>query len=141
LILKVKKLSEEAKLPVKATAGSACYDVCSTRDRFLLPMERSLIPTGLSFELPPGLGLDVRPRSGLALKGLVILNSPGTIDNDYRGELKVAVINLSSGPFTIRKGDRIAQVRPISIMEIELEEVEGLSETARGKGGFGSTGK
>jgi dUTP pyrophosphatase len=139
--LKIKKLSSNSKLPTKATSGSACYDVYSRKRILLSPMEKALVPTGLSFELPPGFGMDIRPRSGLALKGLVILNSPGTLDSDYRGELMVPSINLSSGNILIDKGDRIAQIRLFKTIDIEFEEVEELSETERGVGGFGSTGK
>lgn len=141
MILKVKKLVEEAKLPTKATKGSVCWDVYSVASKSLLPRNIFVIPTGLAFELPEGIGLDIRPRSGLASAGLMILNSPGTLDSDYRGELKVAVINFSGGPFLIEKGDRIAQLRPIRTMDMQWEEVENLSGTERGEGGFGSSGK
>lgn len=139
--LKVKKLHKEAKFPKKATEGSACWDVFSTERKLFSPMEKGIIHTGLAFELPMGRGLDIRPRSGWASRGLIILNSPGTLDSDYRGELLVSCMNLSSGNIVVNKGDRIAQIRPIRIEELEFEEVEELSETGRGEGGFGSTGK
>ena len=139
--LKVRKLHEDARLPTKATPGSVCYDVYSVEAKALLPMERWMIPTGLAFELPRWIGLDIRPRSGLASLGLVILNSPGTLDSDYRGELKISCINLSGGNFIVNKGDRIAQIRPFQAEELEFKEVEELTETPRGIGGFGSTGK
>ena len=142
MIIKVKKLTENARMPTRGTVGSFCFDVSSTKRFLLSPMERVIVPTGLSFEMPEGVGIDVRPRSGLASRGLLILNSPGTLDNDYRGELKVACMNLSSGNILIDKGDRIAQIRPIfTLTRTEFEEVEELSETERGDGGFGSTGR
>jgi len=141
MILKVKKLTEEAKLPLKATGGSVCYDIYSTKRYLLSPMERVLVSTGLAFELPKWIGLDIRPRSGLASKGLLILNSPGTLDSDYRGELKIICMNLSNGNILINKGDRVAQIRPFQVEELEFKEVEELNTSYRGKGGFGSTGK
>ena len=104
-------------------------------------MERVLVPTGLAFELLPGIGLDIRPRSGLASKGLIILNSPGTLDSDYRGELKVSVMNLHHGNILINTGDRIAQIRPFRTICFECREISRLSKTKRGKKGFGSSGK
>ena len=138
--LKILKLHPDAELPTKATSGSACYDIYSVERRILSPMGRATIPTGLAFEPPEGYGLDIRPRSGWASKGLIILNSPGTLDSDYRGELKVICMNLSSGNILVSKGDRIAQVRLFKELCLEFEEVEKLNETKRGKGGFGSTG-
>jgi len=142
MIIKVKKLCPKAKMPVKATSGSFCFDVSSTKRFLLSPMERVIVSTGLAFELPEGVGIDVRPRSGLASKGLIILNSPGTLDEDYRGDLKIICMNLSSGNILISEGDRIAQIRPIfTLTSTEFEEVEELSETERGSSGFGSTGR
>jgi dUTP pyrophosphatase len=107
----------------------------------LKPMERRLIPTGLALELPEGFEAQVRPRSGLAHKiGLTCLNSPGTIDADYRGEVSVLIVNLSKEPATIRRGDRIAQLVVAPVCQAELLEVSALSQTSRGAGGFGSTG-
>ena len=140
--LKVKRIRQGAKLPIKATEGSICYDVFSAAYKILLStMEKAKIPTGLAFELPPGMGLEIRPRSSLADKGLIILNSPGTLDSDYRGELFIICQNLSIGNILINMGDRIAQIRLIRSMDIEFEEVEELSRTERGEGGFGSTGR
>ena len=139
--LKILKLDPDAELPIRATPGSACYDVYSVKRQLLIPMGRASIPTGLAFELPRGYGLDIRPRSGLASRGLIILNSPGTLDSDYRGELKVICMNLSSGNILVSKGDRIAQVRLFKEICLEFEEVEKLNETKRGQSGFGSTGK
>jgi len=107
----------------------------------LEPMERRLVPTGLAIELPVGFEAQVRPRSGLALKqGLTCLNTPGTIDADYRGEVQVLLVNLSKEPTTLRRGDRIAQLVVAPVAQATLVEVDALSETARGSGGFGSTG-
>lgn len=138
--LKVKRLCKDARLPTKATPGSACYDVYSVERKLFSPTDKHIIHTGLAVELPSCWGLEIRPRSGLASRGLVILNSPGTIDEDYRGEILVSFINLSSGNILVDKGDRIAQVRPFYVDMVLLEEVEELNETERGKGGFGSTG-
>lgn len=108
----------------------------------LLPGSRTLVPTGLSIELPEGYEAQVRPRSGLALaSGITVLNSPGTIDADYRGEVAVLLVNLSGAPFEIRRGERIAQLIVAPVVRAELVEVEALAETQRGDGGFGSTGK
>ncbi len=107
----------------------------------LAPLERRLIPTGLCIELPPGYEGQVRPRSGLALKqGLTCLNSPGTIDADYRGEVGVILINLSNAAVTLAPGDRVAQLIIAPVVQATLAEVEVLSDTTRGEGGFGSTG-
>lgn len=107
----------------------------------LAPMERRLVPTGLAVELPEGFEAQVRPRSGLALKqGLTCLNTPGTIDADYRGEVQVLLINLSMEPTTVRRGDRVAQLVVAPVARATLLEVEHLSDSARGQGGFGSTG-
>src|SRR5919106_6073959 len=107
----------------------------------LQPFERAAIPTGLAVEIPPGFEGQVRPRSGLALKaGITCLNSPGTIDADYRGEVKVILANLSRDAFTVRRGDRIAQLVVSAVARARLTEVEQLGESTRGSGGFGSTG-
>jgi len=131
-------------LPQYETTSSAGMDLRADLPEpvVLQPLERTLIPTGLFMELPTGYEAQVRPRSGLAIKyGIGVLNSPGTIDADYRGEIKVILINLSNEAFTINNGDRIAQMVIASHVQAELEEVEILSETERGAGGFGSTGK
>jgi len=108
----------------------------------LQPLERRAIPTGLAIEIPPGYEGQVRPRSGLALKeGVTCLNSPGTIDADYRGEVQVILANLSNAPVTIHRGDRIAQLVIARTCRVQLREVSDLSGTARGSGGFGSTGR
>ncbi len=108
----------------------------------LKPLERAAVPTGLALEIPRGFEGQVRPRSGLALRhGITCLNSPGTIDADYRGEVKVVLANLSNEPYTVRRGDRIAQLVFAPVTRAELVEVESLSPTERGNGGFGSTGR
>jgi len=131
-------------LPQYATVASAGFDVRANIDApmILKSMERALVPTGLFMELPEGHEAQVRPRSGLALKhGITVLNSPGTIDADYRGELKVLLINLSNEDFAINDGERIAQVIVARHERVQWEEVEQLMETERGAGGFGHTGK
>ncbi|TXT29873.1 MAG: dUTP pyrophosphatase [Chitinophagaceae bacterium] len=131
-------------LPEYATAGSSGMDLRAfmLEPMVIDPMQRVLIPTGIFIELPPHLEAQVRPRSGLALKqGLTCLNSPGTVDADYRGELKVILINLSGQPQTIQPGDRIAQMVIQQVEKIEWQAVDQLSDSTRGTGGFGSTGK
>jgi dUTP pyrophosphatase len=131
-------------LPAYATAGSSGVDIRANIDQpiILAPLERVLVPTGLFFEMPEHLEAQVRPRSGLAIKqGLTCLNTPGTIDADYRGEVKVILINLSKEAQTIQNGDRIAQVVFQTVEKVQFEQVEQLNETDRGAGGFGHTGK
>ncbi len=132
------------ELPAYATAGSAGMDIRANLQEavVLQPLERSLIPTGLFIELPEGYEAQVRPRSGLAFKqGITCLNSPGTIDSDYRGEIKVILINLSSEPQTLHQGDRIAQMVISKVAKAQLNCVTNISVTGRGEGGFGHTGK
>lgn len=131
-------------LPKYETSASAGIDLrANIEEPFTLQaMERTLIQTGLFMEIPEGYEAQVRPRSGLAIKhGITILNSPGTIDADYRGEIKVIIINLSQEPFVIQDGDRIAQMIFSSVEQAELIATEELTDTHRGEGGFGSTGK
>lgn len=131
-------------LPKYETTASAGMDLRANLEQpvELLPLERAMIPTGLFIELPVGYEAQVRPRSGLAAKhGITVLNTPGTIDADYRGEIKVILVNLSNSLFTISDGDRIAQMIISAHVQANLEEVEVLSETERGAGGFGHTGK
>jgi len=130
-------------LPKYETVASAGMDLRANLDRpmRIAPMERVLVPTGLYIELPVGYEAQVRPRSGLALKkGITVLNSPGTIDADYRGEIRVILINLSNETYEIIDGDRIAQMVVSSHVQAQWDEVEILSETRRGAGGFGHTG-
>ena len=131
-------------LPQYATEQSAGVDLRANLDEpvVLKPLERCLIPTGLFIALPKGFEAQVRPRSGLAIKhGIGVLNSPGTIDADYRGEIRVILVNLSSETFTIQDGERIAQMVIARHEQVEWEQVEVLDETERGAGGFGHTGK
>ncbi|MBQ2007668.1 MAG: dUTP diphosphatase [Alistipes sp.] len=131
-------------LPEYQTPLSAGLDIRANLDECvtLRPLERAMIPTGLFVELPEGCEMQIRPRSGLAAKhGITVLNSPGTIDADYRGEIKVILVNLSNEPFTIEAGERIAQMIVARYEQIEWQAVEELSATERGAGGFGSTGK
>ena len=131
------------QLPAYATSQSAGMDLRANIDApiILQPMERRLVPTGLYIALPEGFEAQVRPRSGLALKhGLTVLNSPGTIDADYRGEIMVLLINFSNEPFTINDGERIAQMVVARHEQAEFVEVEVLDETERGEGGYGHTG-
>ncbi|MCX7696113.1 MAG: dUTP diphosphatase [Bacteroidales bacterium] len=130
-------------LPSYTTAQSSGLDLQAHLDEpiTLQPMGRALISTGIFIELPDGFEAQVRPRSGLAINhGITVLNTPGTIDADYRGEIKVILINLSDKPFTIRPGDRIAQLVISSVVRIEWDEVHSLQETIRGEGGFGHSG-
>lgn len=132
------------QLPAYETASSAGMDLRAfvDADVVLKPFERKLIPTGLFIELPDGYEAQIRPRSGLAIKsGITVLNSPGTIDADYRGEIKVILINLSNEDFTIKSGDRICQMVIAKHEKAEFVEVNEISETERGAGGFGHTGK
>ncbi|WP_447640149.1 MULTISPECIES: dUTP diphosphatase [Chitinophagaceae] len=131
-------------LPTYATSGSSGLDLRAAIDApvALQPMQRILIPTGLFIELPEGHEAQVRPRSGLAInQGITCLNTPGTIDADYRGEIKVILINLSTEPQTIKPGDRIAQMVIQQVAQVILYEVKEITETERGEGGFGHTGK
>lgn len=131
-------------LPAYATSGSAGMDLkANTLETVSIkPMERFMVPTGLYIELPEGYEAQIRPRSGLACKyGITVANSPGTIDADYRGEIKVCLINLSDAPFILRPGERIAQMVVSKHENVEWDEVLFLTETERGEGGFGHTGK
>lgn len=131
-------------LPSYRTDGSAGLDLAADLDEALTlaPLARALVPTGLILEIPQGFEGQVRPRSGLALKhGITCLNSPGTIDSDYRGEVQVLLVNLGSEPFEIRRGERIAQLVIAPVTQATLVEVEQVSDTTRGSGGFGSTGR
>lgn len=131
-------------LPFYSTVHSAGMDLRANLDEpiTLNPLERKLVPTGLFIELPEGYEAQVRPRSGLAInKGITVLNSPGTIDADYRGEIKIILINLSNEPFVINHGERIAQMIVASYEKVDWEAAEELEESVRGEGGFGHTGK
>ena len=128
--------------PAYATQGAAGLDVVAAEALTLAPGERQAIATGFSIAIPAGYEVQVRPRSGLALKhGITCLNTPGTIDEDYRGEVKVILANLGSEPFDVRRGERIAQLVPAPVLKAQFREVAELPETGRGAGGFGSTGQ
>jgi dUTP pyrophosphatase len=134
---------EELPLPAYATAGAAGMDLLAavTAPVTVDPGKRALIPTGLTIALPAGYELQVRPRSGLALRnGVILPNSPGTIDEDYRGEVQVIVLNAGDAPFVIERGMRIAQAIVAPVVQAMWQEVEALDDTSRGTGGFGSTG-
>ena len=143
--MKVKVVNSSAfALPEYQTPLSAGLDIRANLSESitLSPLERAMVPTGLFVELPEGYEMQIRPRSGLAAKhGITVLNSPGTIDADYRGEIKVILVNLSNTTFTIEPGERIAQMIVARYEQVEWQAVESLSETERGAGGFGSTGK
>jgi dUTP pyrophosphatase len=139
--VKIKCLHPEATLPCYEHPGDAGADLVAIAPHTLQPMEWAAIPTGLSAEVPHGFELQVRPRSGLALKhGVTVLNSPGTVDAGYRGEIKVLLLNLGAEPFHIAKGQRIAQLVVAPVICAQFEQADELSLSQRGMGGFGSTG-
>ncbi len=128
--------------PAYATTGAAGLDIVSAEDVVLGPGDRHAVATGFAVAIPAGYEIQVRPRSGLALKfGVTCLNTPGTIDADYRGEVKVILANLGAAPFEVKRGERIAQLVPAEVTAARFLEVETLDDTARGAGGFGSTGR
>ena len=139
----IKRLSKEVSLPKYETSGSSGMDLAANIDTNINidPGKSAIIPTGLALSIPKGFEVQIRPRSGLAAKQKIsVLNTPGTIDADYRGEIKVILINLCHEPIRVEKGLRIAQMVVCPIVQAQLKEVDDLSETERGKGGFGSTG-
>ncbi|HYZ15351.1 MAG TPA: dUTP diphosphatase [Candidatus Acidoferrum sp.] len=142
----VVRLPEGAGLPLPAymSDGAAGADVVAAVDAELVlaPGARALVPTGFALEIPVGLEVQVRPRSGLAFKhGVTVLNAPGTIDSDYRGHVQVLLVNLGSEPFVVRRGERIAQLIVAPVVQAAFREVAALAESGRGNGGFGSTGR
>ncbi len=140
--IKIKKLHENAIIPSYQTNEAAGFDLHSIDELIIKAGERALVKTGFAIALPSGYELQVRPRSGLALKnGITVLNSPGTVDSDYRGEIMVILINHSNEDFAIKQGDRIAQGVVQAVLQARFEEVNELDDTQRGSGGFGSTGK
>lgn len=146
LRVKIKRFAhaEGLELPFYATLGSAGMDLlyAGYEEVVLKPFERRLLPTGIAIELPEGYEAQVRPRSGLAIRhGITLLNTPGTIDSDYRGEIKVILINLGDEDFIIRRGERIAQLVVAPVVRVQWEEVEELTQSLRGPNGFGSTGR
>ena len=139
----IKRLSKEVSLPKYETSGSSGMDLSANIDAKINiePGKTAIIPTGLALSIPKGFEIQIRPRSGLAAKQKIsVLNTPGTIDSDYRGEIKVILINLSQKSFKVEKGLRIAQMVVCPVVQAQLKEVNDLNETARGEGGFGSTG-
>ena len=139
----IKRLSKKVQLPKYETSGSSGMDLAANieSDIIISPGKTATIPTGISLAIPKGFEVQIRPRSGLAVKQkITVLNTPGTIDADYRGEIKVILINLGTEPFKIEKNLRIAQMVVCPVEQAELKEVEDLSKTDRGTGGFGSTG-
>ena len=144
VVVKILKLNDGVSLPSYQTEGAAGMDLCAflSEPLTLKPLERKLIPTGLKMELPQGYEAQVRPRSGMSIKhGITLINCVGTIDEDYRGELCVPVVNISSENFTINNGDRIAQMVISPVTKADIKVVSEISDTQRGEGGFGSTGK
>jgi dUTP pyrophosphatase len=140
--VKIKKLIENAIIPQYQTAKSAGFDLHSIEDYTIQPNERVLIKTGISMAIDDGYELQIRPRSGIAYKhGITVLNSPGTVDSDYRGEIMILLINHSNDEFIIQVGERIAQGVINQIVQASFDEVDELNDTDRGSGGFGSTGK
>ena len=140
----VKRLNKNIKLPVYKTSGSSGMDIAANLKKriSIKPGKSALIPTGIMLAIPKNYEIQIRPRSGLAVKnGISVLNTPGTIDSDYRGELKVILINLSKKNFFVKSGDRIAQIILCPVVKGKLKEVNYLPKTVRDKGGFGSTGK
>jgi len=146
VVVKVKLLEGKNRapaLPQKATQGSSGFDIFASNDEEIVikPGKRALIPTGIAIELPAGYEAQIRPRSGLAWKyGITLLNSPGTIDSDYRGEIKIILANLGEEPFRVKKGDRVAQMVISKVADAELKIVDELSSTERESGGFGHSG-
>jgi dUTP pyrophosphatase len=143
-VIRVKKKDDRVKLPRYGSSGAAGMDLEAFIDeeKTIPPLGRAKIPTGLFVEIQAGYEAQIRPRSGLASRhGVTVLNSPGTIDSDYRGELEVLLVNLGDEPVTLKNGDRIAQMVISQVSRPDLCEVEFLSETERGSGGFGSTGR
>ena len=141
--IQIKKLSRSVLTPAYETAGSSGMDVAAYINNNIVinPGEKALVPTGFSIAIPKGYEVQIRPRSGLAAKkNITVLNTPGTIDADYRGEIKVILINLGKEKFVVENGDRIAQMIVCPVVKAKLEEVNELSDTERGSGGFGSTG-
>ncbi|MBA2772032.1 MAG: dUTP diphosphatase [Pseudomonadota bacterium] len=133
---------EGLPLPRYASEHAAGLDVVAAEELTLQPGQRDAVATGFAIEIPRGFEVQVRPRSGLAFKhGITCLNTPGTIDSDYRGEVKVILVNLGQEPFEIRRGERIAQLVPAPVLRADFIEVDELGSTARGAGGFGSTGR
>ena len=141
MTLKVKRLDPSAKMPVRTTTGASCFDIHALEGGNIPPKSRALVRTGLSVAVEKGFEVQVRSRSGLALKqGVFVLNSPGTVDSDYRGEVGVILMNLGEDVFTYNAGDRVAQIAVCSVIMADAQLVESLDATQRDAAGFGSTG-
>jgi dUTP pyrophosphatase len=141
IIVKIKRIEQGFALPTRMTQHSAGFDVCAAEAATVQPGEIRLIACGFAMAIPAGYEAQIRPRSGLASKlGVTLINSPGTIDSDYRGEVKVPLINHGKQPFVVERGMRIAQMLIAAVPKVDLMEVNELDETARGSGGFGHTG-
>lgn len=142
MILKVKRLDPAAKMPVRTTTGASCFDVHALEGGAIPAKSRGFVRTGLAVAVDKGYEVQVRSRSGLALKqGVFVLNSPGTVDSDYRGEVGIILMNLGDDAFTYKAGDRIAQIAVCPVIMADAELVESLDDTERSAGGFGSTGR
>ena len=140
--VKIVRDAPTIEIPKYATSGSAGVDLCSTMYCIIKPGELALIPTGIKLQIPEGYEAQIRPRSGLALNSRILIpNAPGTIDSDYRGEIKVLMLNMGQEPFTLTFGDRIAQLVFAPVARAVFEDVKALDDTKRGTGGFGSTGR
>lgn len=140
-IVKIKLINENGHIPVRATSESAGFDIYSSEDTVIESGEYKAVSTGFSMEMKSGMEAQIRPRSGLAAKhGITVLNSPGTIDSDYRGEVKILLINHSRECFNIKKGERIAQMIFSKVIDVNIIQSENLNSSVRGEGGFGSTG-
>lgn len=141
-VIKFEKLSPEANLPTRADNGSACYDLYSSETVVVRPHSRSLVRTGLKWEPPSNVEMQIRPRSGLALKhGITVLNTPGTVDSSYRGEIGVILFNTSDEEYEVRTGDRIAQAKFSIVNQFDIYCADSVNETERGDGGFGHSGR
>ena len=141
MTLRITRIHPDAQLPAYAHPGDAGMDVCACERVVLAPMSRALVPTGLQIALPPGTEAQIRPRSGNAFKhGVTVLNTPGTIDEGYRGEVKILLANLGAETFVVEPGMRVAQMVVAPVLRVNIEEAATLDATARGEGGFGSTG-
>lgn len=140
-VVRIKRLTE-TNLPIKKSSGAAGFDIAASRDITVPAHGYAVVPTGLALELPPDLEAQLRPRSGLAAKhGIGLLNSPGTVDSDYRGEIQVILFNLSDNDYQVTRGDRIAQLVFSRVAEVVIQETSELGLTARGSQGFGHTGR
>jgi dUTP pyrophosphatase len=140
MLVKIKKIHPNAILPTKGTDGAACYDIYALEDTYISVDQVARVRTGLAFEIPKGYEMEIRSRSGLASRGVIITNSPGTLDSDFRGELLILLSSIDI-PYEIKAGDRIAQFKINRVLPVEFQVVDKLSSTTRGENGYGSTGR